>query len=372
MSYSITPILNGYKDKAQLQQVQLQVIFSRKKVFIGMPIKLEAHQLSDKTVINHPFKAKLNTIILTKVHEVEGRILDALKYSDTLTLSELQEICRGKVKSTEDKVSSYFDDLQNILKGKLSVGRLKHYEVCKNKLNEYNQYLTWRDIDDSFPDKIERFIRDKGVQSSTLASNMAIIKAAFQRAKKAKLLQNNPFEDYSVPKVIEKTVEYLTEDEINRFSDAVNNLTDSAHKRAGYYFLLSCYTGYRLSDSTGFDYDKNVTDGKIVLRAKKNNTLVSIPIHSRLKPVLEFVKANTVNLSEQKIREYVRTICKFASIKKHVKFHTSRHSFAMLLMDKGFSVDEVADMLGDTPTIAKTYAKISNVHLSNKILDKLG
>ena len=372
MGYSITPILNGYKDKNNLQQVQLQVIFDRKKAFIGMPLKLAADQLSEKTVVNHPFKAKLNNIIGSKIHEIEGKLLEALKHSDTITLSDLKEICRGKTKSNGEKVTEYFDELQNILKGKLSPGRMKHYAVCKTKLDEYNPHLTWRDIDDTFPDKIERYIRSKGVKSSTLASNMSIIKAAFQRAKKAKLLVNNPFEDYSIPKVIEETPEYLTEDEINKFSDKVNDLADSAHKRAGYYFLLSCYTGYRLSDSIGFDYSKNVQDEQIVLRAKKNNMLVSIPIHARLKPVLEYVKNNPVNLSEEKIREYVKMICKFAGINKHVKFHTARHSFAMLLMAKGFSIDEVADMLGDTPNIARTYAKISNVHLSNKILDRLG
>lgn len=372
MAYSITPILNGYKDKANLQQVQIQVIFNRKKCFISMPLKLQAAQLVNRTIVNHPFKLKLNNIISTKIHEIEGKLLESLKHSETITLSELKELCRGKQRSNDDKVNVYFEDLQNILKGKISPGRLKHYNVCKNKLNEYNQYLTWRDIDDSFPDKVERFIRNTGVNSSTLASNMAVIKATFKRAKKAKLLVADPFESYTIPKVIEGTPEYLTEDEINKFSDAVQSLTDSAHKRAGYYFLLSCYTGYRLSDSMGFDYDKSVSNDQIVLRAKKNNTLVSIPVHTRLKPVLEYVRATPVNLSEEKIREYVKTICKFAGITKHVKFHTSRHSFAMLLMAKGFSIDEVADMLGDTPAVAKTYAKISNVHLSKKILDRLG
>jgi len=109
----------------------------------------------------------------------------------------------------------------------------------------------------------------------------------------------------------------------------------------------------------------------VILQAKKNKKIVSIPIHTRLKNVLEFVKDNPFSLSEEKTREFAKEISKLAGIKKHVKFHTSRHSFAMLLMKKGFSIDETSHLLGDTVAVARIYARIHNESLNKKVLEWL-
>lgn len=143
-------------------------------------------------------------------------------------------------------------------------------------------------------------------------------------------------------------------------------------KLCGYYFLLSCFAGYRISDCLGFKYADRVQAGQIVLRAGKNKKIVSIPIHTRLGEVLAYVKDHPMQISEQHVRKYVKELVKMAGIKKHVKFHTGRHSFAMLLMKSGFSLDEVAHLLGDTLAVARVYGKIHNPTLNAKVLERLG
>ena len=43
----------------------------------------------------------------------------------------------------------------------------------------------------------------------------------------------------------------------------------------------------------------------------------------------------------------------------------------MLLMNSGFSQEEVAETLGDTVEVARIYARISSERLNDKIMSKL-
>jgi site-specific recombinase XerD len=201
---------------------------------------------------------------------------------------------------------------------------------------------------------------------------MSIFKAILNRAATEDLIDLKQFANYKIPKYEQKLIEYLTEEEIREFTKIVDTIKRDSYKLAGNYFLLSCYTGYRISDAKRFDYGHMVQNDMLVLQTQKNNNIVSIPIHTRLKNVLEFVKQYPLKLSEQKTREYVKEVCKLAGIKKHVKFHTSRHSFAMLLMKNGFTIDETAHLLGDSIDVARIYAKIHNETLNKKIMEKLG
>ena len=78
------------------------------------------------------------------------------------------------------------------------------------------------------------------------------------------------------------------------------------------------------------------------------------------------------SLCEPLIRLYVKSLAADAGINKDVIFHSSRHTFAMLLMSNGFTIDEASELLGDTPLVAKVYARIHNEQLDKKIIEKLG
>jgi site-specific recombinase XerD len=285
---------------------------------------------------------------------------------------DLQYIVKGAVKQKNIFVNDFIEKLRTDYIGKMSEGRLRHYKVIQGKVNAFKPKLTFTQIDISFLQDFEASLRKKNLDVNTIQSNMNILKSICSKAHEVGLIEESQFKKYKLPKYEQKLIEFLTEEEIKGVHELVEQIENRAHKLSGYYFLLSCYTGYRISDAGRFEYEKMVSEGMIVLRARKNKTIVSIPVHSRLKKVLDFVKENPLNISEQKVREYVKEICKLKGIKKNVKFHTARHSFAMLLMKNGFSLEEVAELLGDTLNVARVYAKIHNESLNKKILERLG
>lgn len=366
--YSIQAIQHPKGDKNNLHKIYFQVIYNRIKVYAETDFKILKSEFKNSEVINHPNKGKINAKLLSQRNEIESRLLDAIKFDQTITKVLLTEIVKNK-KSSSLNVVDFVDRLIQDHKGKFSEGTLKHYKSIANKMDKFCPKIRVTDINEKWLISFEKDLMRKN-KINTVWSNMKFVKTILNAALKKGIIDKNPFTTYSMPKYSQNIPEYLTESEIELFADHVLKMANTSHKTAGMYFLLSCYTGYRLSDAKSFD-EKMIVDGKIRLRAKKNGQIVSIPIHKKLIPVIDYVKENQLLISEQKTREYIKDLISLVGINKHVKFHTARHSFAMLLMSKGFTVDEVSELIGDTLLISKVYARIDNKILGEKILDKL-
>lgn len=379
MSYSITPLLHFHKDKQGLHKIVIQVIYRRSKVYIGTDYRVKDNQFENTQVVNHPNSTKINANVRKQVADIESKILDALR--DDATIKNIKEV----FKQTERKVTSislydYILELSDRYTGKLSHGTIRHYNSLAAKILSWFPEIKLDQVSvkwlETFEAKLREPKKKNGTElimdSNTVNSNMKRLKSILNKASLEGLIKEEQFKRYKVPLYRQKLVEYLTEDELNKLTKLIKVIDKPGHRIAGWYFLLSCYTGWRISDVKRFDYDKMVSGDKVILRAKKNAQIVSIPVHSRLIPVLRFTKQHSFDLSEQKARMYIKELCSLAGIKKDISFHTGRHSFGMLLMANGFTIDEAAELLGDSSIVAKVYARVHNESLDKKIREKLG
>lgn len=366
MSYSIKPFIDDYQNKDQLHKIGIRVIYKRFVVKAETEIRVTEKQFNGIHIIKHPHADKLNALIRKQCNEIEERLLDALRAGIDKTI--LKEIVKNKSFKTID---DFFQLLMPQLKGKISEGRLKHYKSVVGKLLLWRPKLSFDEVNVTLLNAFETHIRSQGLDGNTINSNMKLIKSFFNKAALAGLIDKRQFENYKPPKYVQKLVDYLTEDEVLRFHALIDAVAKPSYKLAGYYFLLSCYAGYRISDLKRFDYASMVQNDHIVLRTKKNATIVSIPLYPKLKVILDYIKDNPLLLSENKVRQYIKEIALLAGISKHVKPHTGRHTFAMMLINKDCPRDYIAELLGDTDLVTKVYARITNKQLSKKVLELL-
>lgn len=72
-------------------------------------------------------------------------------------------------------------------------------------------------------------------------------------------------------------------------------------------------------------------------------------------------------MDDATVRAYVKLLAAHAGIKKDIKYHTSRHSFAMRMSEKGFDLEEIAEFIGDSVDVTKIYRPITNKRLAEKV-----
>ena len=133
----------------------------------------------------------------------------------------------------------------------------------------------------------------------------------------------------------------LTEEEYTWFKNVI--LPSKARKGlvlAKDLFVFCCETGLRLSDVKKLRWDEIKTKKTMLsLIQKKTEKLVETGISNQAKAIIiKYQRKNKDtefvfdHLSDNTIRKGVKDIAEMANIKKNVKFHSSRHTFATTIM----------------------------------------
>lgn len=368
MSYSIKAILHSRVDKLGLQKIQVRVIYKKQKSYAPTDFKCRADQFLNGQLVDHPHKVKINASLRNLMAEIETRLLDHLRLKNNSD-DDLKKLVSGK-KVDRIKLPDFMDDYANEVEGKRSKSTTQVYRSLATDLRNYDSNLYLDKIDIRWLHLFEQDQRNKW-EINTINKKMKHIKAFLKRAEERGLIDIKKYSSYKVPTYEQKIPEYISEKEMAELQEIIDVVKLPMMKLSGYYFLLSCYAGYRLSDLKRFNKDF-IKDDKIILKTKKNKSVVSIPLHSRLKKVVDFCLNNPMTLSEQHMRDYVHELVKMAGIQRRITIHTARHSFAMMLMDNGFDIEDAAELLGNTIKSAQIYARISNSRLEEKVRSRLG
>lgn len=192
-------------------------------------------------------------------------------------------------------------------------------------------------------------------------------RTALNEAVREGLIDKNPWNRLETIEKIKKPEskrEYLTIDEIRSMiaTDCPNGLV----KRA---YLFSCFTGLRISDvrnlKWGDIYHEN-GQAFVSVVMKKTTKPLYIPLSGQaLKWMPEkgestsddYVFGNLVNYGN--VNENLKKWAEAAGIRKHISYHTSRHSFATMMLTLGADLYTTSKLLGHSNVkTTQIYAKI--------------
>ncbi|SOD12397.1 site-specific integrase [Pedobacter xixiisoli] len=88
-------------------------------------------------------------------------------------------------------------------------------------------------------------------------------------------------------------------------------------------FLIGCYTGLRFSDFNTLEL-KSIENNFINVKQVKTGGRITIPIMSRLRPVLNKYLSNLPTLSNQKFNDYIKEVAKLAGLTEERKITDTR------------------------------------------------
>ena len=136
------------------------------------------------------------------------------------------------------------------------------------------------------------------------------------------------------------------------------------HHNALNIFLRGCYTGQRWQTYSKYTpfmiYNTNGVD-MISIKQEKVNHSVSIPVSDKFR---ELMKETTHNISQQKLNDYIKYVCRKAGIKEpeRVSSHTARRTFATNMVLAGVDITKIMTITGHkTEKEFRKYVKMDGV-----------
>lgn len=258
----------------------------------------------------------------------------------------------------------------------------KKYRLMLNKLKEFSEQRGYVMIDQWGPSDVREFRSSWNVSPQTAPRRMSMVRAFFEYCLSNEWTERNPARLVKNPKSRDASDRRgeqklpFSDDEIKRMYEACPKYGNEQRYRwkgqdLADFISLSVYTGLRISDVAQFHIDRMQPDtGEILIRTTKAGTHVYtwVPpwlqerIKARGKEVGPLIFGAHQTKSLDVITElWRRKLNKLWEMSGPWKVkptpHRFRHTFARIVLQRGVSVRDVADLLGNSePMIRKHYA----------------
>lgn len=235
-------------------------------------------------------------------------------------------------------------------------------DIADYRLAKFKKFISadldWNDITDSMLMDYVEHLEDEDVANNTIRTYLIGLKSAIKEAgiRGYKITASDT--DMILRRKISDSVSiYLTEEELSKIENVqLSPRLDAVRVK----FLIGAYTGARYSDFSRLS-SEDIVDGYIRYVAEKCSNLVYVPVHSKLKDLLNRFSDD---VSVDQINRLMPVIAKMAGIDsdtsivrgdkkmvgkkfEFVKSHTARRTFATNVYLSGeYDAFEISKFLG--------------------------
>jgi len=368
-------VRNDYvKDNGEAA-VYLRLWIKQKPVRINSGISVKPADFdpsSERIRRSHPDYRDYNLII----NSCRARIIDIVKRYKLQFKELTPSLLRGEYETPSTYVD-FYDFMErsiNERRGEVTDITIDTHLVQLRKMKMYRKKLMFSDITEDFLKGYEKYLKIKRKnKKNTVHNSMKVIKTYLSLAKKKKLIQESPFDTFRSRTVKTERV-YLTGDElrilINMYKEKDLSGSPGMHQVLR-HFIFCCLTGLRMSDLRLASHEHIIND-TLVLRPKKlqnvNAEIVSVPLTSLAKQLYKDENPLRINgrlfdcFADQYMNRIIKNVCRKAGINKNVTWHSARHTFATLFLERGGSVEILQRLLGH----ARITQTMVYVHISEK------
>ncbi len=350
-NYTILPIHWDYrKNKTGLYKIKIMVTVNRVQTFINTPYSVSKGQWDGelRQVIDHPNALILNIALRKVIADVESRIitsgLQGVKLSNQL------------IKGNNIVSKSFFLYAREVRNDRTKLGQIKKYR---------GEQLLISDITVEFLRKYEAFMFEKKYSQNTVNSCFKYIHRIINQARKEKLIKENPFDDYRMPKYIQTDRVYLVDKEVKSLVMLLDKKINKSQKITLSYFLLGCFTGMRHGDWSKFNKSM-IEEGQLKFRATKNKNHIVLPIGPTLRKVIKSIETLPPPFSNQKSNVYLKSLADKAGISKEITTHTGRHSFGYMCASNGLPESTTAALMGISERVVKVYYHLAGTDITRQ------
>jgi len=369
-----------YNRKKQLNKqgtalVQVEALLNQRKVYFKTNIYLKPEHWDKQTsqVCNHPQANDLNTMLFEFILHLQAIELSLWKRGIPVTLSLLKDaIKKDKPVNVTFPVFAKIYVQESDRKRSTKENLMTTITV----LQEFRPGIDFKDITYTFLRDFEVHLKEKGNSVNTIAKHLRQLRTLVNEAINQGYIPSDayPFRKYKI-KQAKGRKEFLTPDELKRLE---NLDVDKKLRHVLDAFLFCCYTGLRYSDFCQLTPENIIrVNGKrwLYFKSVKTDVEIRLPLHllfegkalavlERYDIVTDFAKIGP----NSEANKYLAQLATLARIRKHITYHTARHTCATLLVHQGVPITTVQKLLGHTSVrTTEVYSEV----LSNTIIRDL-
>ena len=356
--------------------VQAEALLNQRKVYFKTNIYLKPEHWDKQTsqVCNHPQANDLNTMLFEFILHLQAIELSLWKRGIPVTLSLLKDAIR------KDKpVNVTFPVFAKIYVQESDRKRSTKENLLTTitVLQEFRPGLDFKDITYTFLKDFEVHLKEKGNSVNTVAKHMRQLRTLVNEAINQGYIPSDayPFRKFKI-KQEKGRKEFLTPDELRKLENL--QVSDKRLRHVLDAFLFCCYTGLRYSDFCQLTPENIIrVNGKrwLYFKSVKTDVEIRLPLHllfegkalavlERYDIVTDFAKIGP----NSEANKYLAQLAALARIRKHITYHTARHTCATLLVHQGVPITTVQKLLGHTSVrTTEVYSEV----LSNTIIRDL-
>lgn len=337
--------------------LQLRISENYVTKYISMDIYLKPKQWDDKRqrIVAHNNQVALNMELV----RVEGIVVEGKGINKVVALV--------KNGSGDDFIKWVQNEIPHC--GLKESSKKKHRTLVK-LLQEDWTTIPFAELDYNMLVQIKRNFEGKynkvsggKIGVNYMGSLMATIRRYVNEAIRLGLMNDNPFDKFTISK-IQKDKVWLSVEEIEHiYSVDLSDKRGMVEERRD-AFIFACYTGLRYIDLKKLEH-KMIIDNVITLIPEKTERFlnkVSLNLDKlywgRALLILDKYKYRKGPIF--RINGYTDAFNDLCD--KHIGWHTARHSFAMNLLNKGLRLEAVQKLMG--------HKNISSTMIYARMLDK--
>ena len=349
-----------YNRKKQLNKqgtalVQVEASLNQRKVYFKTNIYLKPEHWDKRTsqVIVHPQANDLNAMLFEFVLHLQGVELALWKRGVPATLSLLKDAMK---KNRPVNVTFPVFAKEYVTHSDRRESTKENLYTTITVLQEFRPGLDFKDITYSFLKEFEVYLREKGNGINTVAKHLRQLRTLVNEAINQGYIHADayPFRKFKI-KQEKGRHEFLTPDELKKLENL--EINDRKLRHVLDAFLFCCYVGLRFSDFCQLTPANFIrVNGKRWLHFKSIKTGIELrlPLHllfeGKALAILDrYDITEFANLgSNSETNKVLAVMTGMSRIKKHVTYHTARHTCATLLIHQGVPITTVQRLLGHT------------------------
>ena len=358
--YSISTCIRNDKP---LKRNNKYPVYLRVRVYnreTKVPTNIEVDKNGWDVKRREPKEKSLKIVLSKKILGLESYLNNCIASDTELSIELVKDFFATKkhVTPKQDSFYDYYLAYVERRKKDLNKETIRVYMTTYNVLKAFKPKLRLSDINLSLIEGFDEYMRVmNGNADGGRYPKHKNLKTVLLDMQKHDIPVKNPYPLFKMPQPNVKEV-YLDKEELDAFREMYVQLPEGTtlYKSLEMY-LFSCYCGLRISDVVTLKWSEVDLENSLIVKTQvKTKEEVKAPIFEYTRAIL-LKKSKSGRLLGtdgyvfgdsciQVINRRLKELADMAGIDKHITFHSSRHTFATLLVMDGVSIYKIQKFLG--------------------------